>query len=1270
MKNKFIFLFLSFLIWNFASAMVQPVYTIQNPEAYATPNPNNLFWAPVTGDSVLIKVTDKSKSAVPAIIEQTDGQLVPNFEYTLPSFSQKQKPLPNGLFHFFKDKDAKLNDEYVLRLFPKSERTFIWSKVKQDYFGYSNQWHAIYNSSGKKTHPFTFKVQDAQGKLLELKIGAVAVGAAAGAAGAGAPKTVTGMIDGFEWAGESGGWILAKTKDCTDKNHIRRRGEDGIFKYVTGVAESDFESKTEADKPKIFNGPSVEDNKVICGTVGPDNLKCGTINFYKVGEFINEEKTGNFSPSGKKPSFNIIWYQLSNIKEVTKTGENFIGQRKFRNFADVGALQARSENKDAVFQLASRPNCLEGGRVYRGGDFAEIMGTMAVQGEEAASSAFPGGFARMFVDIPEIAKDDNNNGAINIFKHTNLGVYVTNGGDITGYDVSKLDSAKNWEHNLLICFLEGIAVTTGFTCVHRPGDLRRDVPFFPNQDTKIDYNSANCNEKVDNPNNQLINQVPVCALNLKNKDVGAHTQYSKQLLKAFYIGTILSAVKHKKYKIFLTMVGGSAFKNDISWIVDAIKAQEEYIKKYGLTVYVVFMDFPGNLAAANDRKPLYEMVKQIGGNTLEFTIDNGTGAEAAEWDFYEGGGKVAASHGPEKDPTKFEEIFNKILNNPMQFAAQPNPAPQPTQPQPIIQPGPVGKPQPPDLKPVDELPSGTYVIKNKIDKTFGGTGGTKNPMAWLYAPSKIDEKNEIGKNFDAVLINKNEEALDVFRFEIKVTDVTKNFNYIELDPNPVVLSRGVFVWQCDFASEINKYLYRRIGMLPLFVEDQAEGKVDVFYEYTLKDVKAVGCMQSFINTGKQYDASKYPEHPFNFKVKKIVGDKEEGPEYLVDFNKQKPEIISVIEVVEPLPAPQPQPGPQPQPAPKPQPQPQAQLQLQGKLAQLKNNLLALKNKLGSLGGKLGALKVKLGGAKTGGDGRVPKNPKFTDVKTGTEGTLQFVNLAYLIQKSVGYQTQLSKPAFNIIVFNDKQAQKFKKFADVAQVMANSLNNNAVFQFASNDDPTWTSGGGQATAILKATQEAAKRRNTARDLEPLEKASLNTKNEDPANIDNIWIGIHSNIRVAGVRDPHKINLILVAARDPNYGGDKTPHTENCQKVAYEGTLLAAANLKAPNVFLTFMGGAIFANANPRKKILEAMTNAVKSYVNKFGLNVTLIYWSDKIPTDILPLTKEIGGYVCFFENENNATYKKYPGNKNPGGSVENIASFTDDVISQKLFGPAK
>ncbi len=346
--------------------------------------------------------------------------------------------------------------------------------------------------------------------------------------------------------------------------------------------------------------------------------------------------------------------------------------------------------------------------------------------------------------------------------------------------------------------------------------------------------------------------------------------------------------------------------------------------------------------------------------------------------------------------------------------------------------------------------------------------------------------------------------------------------------------------------------------------------------------------------------------------------------------------------------------------------PMEQKEIQPKLAQLKTNLVTLKNKLGQLSENLVELKEKL--ERYYSSAGVPKNPKSTEEKIGSEGTLQFVNLAYLMQASSGYKKSSSKPAFNIIVFNTA-ANKFKKFADVAQVMANNLNNNAVFQFASNDDPTWTSGGGQAKAILAATQAAAQRRNKIKDLEPLQKASLNTRYEDSVDIDNIWIGIHSNIRVAGVADPHKINLILVAARDPSYGGYGVPHTANCLKVAYEGTLLAAASLGAPNVFLTFMGGAIFASANPRRVIIGEMVSAVDLYVKTFGLNATLIYWSKEIPKDILPVTKKIGGYVCFFESESKVTFIKYPGG-DKAGSDEDITKLTEERISQKLFGPVK
>lgn len=698
--NRVFLLSVLFLLWS--SALADTIYTIQNvTQVFGT----DTFWVSVQeykGDAILVNVIDKSKSGVPAIIQTLEGRLIANFKYTLPSFYQGQKPLPNGLFHFFKDKDAKLNNEYVLRFSPNSERTFIWSKVKQDYYGYSGKWHAIYDSSGKDPNPFTFKCQDKDGEVHEFKIGMVVdvggVGdAAAGAGGTGRVEwdaakvagvaTVPGMIPGFKNLGEVAGWNIAQADPkCTNVNHIIRRNffdqkDKDIFEYVTGTKESKFDGKSLDEKLKFFNdyGKPLQ-NTVKCGTIGPDNFQCGTINIYKLDDILAKEK--EFASSGKKASFNIIYYHMSSSKDQDASG--FKGERKFRKFADVGALQARPENRDAVFQLASRPNCLECARVYRGKEFSELTGTSAVQGEEAAYSAFPGGFARMFCDIPDIGKDKNpkNNGAINLFKYTNLGPFVNSGGGINikyvdkahpekGFESLVLDTKANWWNNLLICFHEGIAVTTGFTCVHRPGDLRRD------DSHNIDYNSANCNERVKEPNKQLINQVPVCALNLKNMIITKELEdYSKQLLKAFYKGTILSSIMHGKDKIFLTFVGGSAFRNDIAWIVEAITEQEKYITKYGLTVFVVFFDWPSDPektgTPANKREPLYKMVERIGGNELMFTINNDNGKENAFWMFYEGGKGISADYPKIHDaPEKFNnEVFGKILTDPLQFSVQ------------------------------------------------------------------------------------------------------------------------------------------------------------------------------------------------------------------------------------------------------------------------------------------------------------------------------------------------------------------------------------------------------------------------------------------------------------------------------------------------------------------------------------------------------------------------------------------------------------------------
>ena len=120
--------------------------------------------------------------------------------------------------------------------------------------------------------------------------------------------------------------------------------------------------------------------------------------------------------------------------------------------------------------------------------------------------------------------------------------------------------------------------------------------------------------------------------------------------------------------------------------------------------------------------------------------------------------------------------------------------------------------------------------------------------------------------------------------------------------------------------------------------------------------------------------------------------------------------------------------------------------------------------------------------------------------------------------------QLGTPQFNIIFYDQDLSGKFVDYADTAALMANYLNNNAIFQFAGNSNARDEGGGGQAVPVQNATRPGAAYRgqnfvkiypdsSEIQDGYVKEKipASLNTDGDNAKNIDNIWIGIHKNIQ---------------------------------------------------------------------------------------------------------------------------------------------------------------
>ena len=70
--------------------------------------------------------------------------------------------------------------------------------------------------------------------------------------------------------------------------------------------------------------------------------------------------------------------------------------------------------------------------------------------------------------------------------------------------------------------------------------------------------------------------------------------FASLILEAAYEATLLTAVNNKNYtnKVFLTLLGGGAFGNNESWIINSIKSSLKNIENYGLDIKIVSYDQP------------------------------------------------------------------------------------------------------------------------------------------------------------------------------------------------------------------------------------------------------------------------------------------------------------------------------------------------------------------------------------------------------------------------------------------------------------------------------------------------------------------------------------------------------------------------------------------------------------------------------------------------------------------------------------------------------
>lgn len=228
---------------------------------------------------------------------------------------------------------------------------------------------------------------------------------------------------------------------------------------------------------------------------------------------------------------------------------------------DVGALQAHPDNQDAVFQVASNFNCLEGGG-YHSLLSDYVHPGMYVQGEAAATSAMPGLIARRYyLDLDQLNLLARFNQMYSI-GYNNTSGYIGHIADIDQKFGSMTDDQIIAASYLVDSGVqENVAVTGGW------GPTRNELL---KQTDSTKYYA----QRINPSQAQRINQVFTAALNAYNNNPNSagFKNLARIFLHAAYRNTISYAWEHDKKKVFLTLVGGGVFQNKKEWIMEAIQA--------------------------------------------------------------------------------------------------------------------------------------------------------------------------------------------------------------------------------------------------------------------------------------------------------------------------------------------------------------------------------------------------------------------------------------------------------------------------------------------------------------------------------------------------------------------------------------------------------------------------------------------------------------------------------------------------------------------------
>jgi len=281
-----------------------------------------------------------------------------------------------------------------------------------------------------------------------------------------------------------------------------------------------------------------------------------------------------------------------------------------RHTVDIGLLQANPDNIDAVFQVASNFSALEptGISHYPEGGITGYIYDYT-QGPFASISAAPGLFYRMYGIFYDPTKPPTD------WRQTKEHQIELLGG------TSKYPRLK-----------EVFPVTNGYVnYLYNPESLNllftekdyEEIRIGYHRDIQVLYGFTNGDKQYDiKDKQQVINQVFTAAIDFGSLNASSQNnpiviKRAQALLDAAYEGTFLAAATNKKKKVFLTLIGGGVFGNDISWIANAMVKNKNFIKDYGLDVTLIVYDY-SKVKHSNQAKSLNEFKKVIR-ELIEFT---------------------------------------------------------------------------------------------------------------------------------------------------------------------------------------------------------------------------------------------------------------------------------------------------------------------------------------------------------------------------------------------------------------------------------------------------------------------------------------------------------------------------------------------------------------------------------------------------------------------------------------------------------------------------